>query len=190
MILSNAVFGCCHKFAFKLVERGQLTQWVKGTYRLFNTIRAKTITPMNMMSNLVNIRRKTFSFLNITSILLIFCYDNSLSWYQGSVRLLFGGTTGKRALSAVNFLFSSHSHALSMIRANGSEAASSSVSSRRPSGASQGWPRDKNHRTCSGCGNKMQFCCSAATGFADRLRSILFNAPIPSGCTLMSLISL
>ncbi|TAA73794.1 MAG: hypothetical protein CDV28_16012, partial [Candidatus Electronema aureum] len=39
----------------------------------------------------------------------------------------------------------------------------------------------ENHRAFSRCGNHMQFCCPSATGFADRLRAIFFNAPVPSG---------
>ncbi len=98
------------------------------------------------LSNRVKMRRNPFSLLNSRSTSLRFLYS-SLSCSQGSVRLLFGGTTGEKPSSETSFLVSSPSYALSMIIAQGSEAAPSSVSSRRPSGASPTWPGERENIT-------------------------------------------
>jgi len=102
---------------------------------------------MNMtssLSNRVKMRRNPFSLLNSRSTSLRFLYS-SLSYSHGSVRLLFGGTTGEKPSSETSFLVSSPSYALSMIIAHGSEAALNSVSSRRPSGASPAWPGEREN---------------------------------------------
>ena len=98
------------------------------------------------LSNRVNIRRNPFSRLNSRSTSLRFLYS-SLSYSQGSVRLLFGGVTGEEPDSETSFLVSSPSYALSMIIAQGSETVPSSVSSLRPSGASPAWPGEREKIT-------------------------------------------
>ncbi len=44
----------------------------------------------------------------------------------------------------------------------------------------------KYHRTFVRCGNHVKFCCPASVVPADRLRVVFFNAPVPAGCTLMT----
>ncbi len=150
------------------------------------------INPMNMTSNLSNwmkIRRNSFSLLNSRSTSFRFLYS-TLSYSQGTVQLLFSGTTGVKSYSELSFLVLSPSYALSMIIAHDSGTAPISVRIFRPSGSSPAWPGEKENITAHSADSAIK--CSffpASAGFADRLRAFFLNAYVPSGCTLIMVLS-
>lgn len=141
---------------------------------------------MNMTSNLSNrvkMRRNPFNLLNSRSTSFRFLY-NSLSCSQGSTRLLFGGTTGEKPSSErdqlsrlISFVCLVHDHR-TWLRCR-SQLHQQPAAFRGIPGLSR--RKRKYYCVFGSCGNHMKFCCPAAARFADRLRSVFFKAPVPSG---------
>ena len=110
---------------------------------------AKTMNPRNMTSSFSkreNTRRKPLSRRNRRSTSLRLLYS-SRSYFQGAVRLLFGGTTGVKPRSTASCRVSSSSQARSMIRAGRFDGRPSRFRSCRPCGASWALPGERAKAT-------------------------------------------
>src|SRR5271170_363446 len=150
-------------------------------------MRAKVRKPRKSRSNLSKrekIRRKPFSLRKSRSISLRLRYM-ALSYCQGSRRLLLGGNDRDEAeiqrqlAGFVVFVGAVHDQ---MQRGRQRTDAAQQLASLDGVGGLAGREREGYGRS-SIRGNHMNLGCPSAPGLSDRLGSVFFNAPVPSGCT-------
>ena len=134
------------------------------------------------------IRRKPFNRRNKRSTSLRLLYI-SMSYVHGETRVEDGGTTGVNPSANASWRVSLPSYARSITIDKFSRCGPRQqlASFRRVVGLSGG---EGEHQSRSSiCGNHMNLGGPSSTGLADGLRSVFFNAPVPSGCTLTIVLS-
>ncbi len=149
------------------------------------------------LSKREKIRRKPFNRLNKRSTSLRLLYT-SLSYSHGATRVESGGTTGMNPSSKASWRVSFPSYARSITTCRFSCGLSARRAD-RPQTTEQLAPlrcvvslsggEREDHCCSSICGNHMNLGGPSTPGLADGLRSVFFNAPVPSGCTLTIVLS-
>ena len=142
------------------------------------------------LSKREKMRRKPFNRRNSRSTSLRLLY-NSLLYSHGSTLVETGGTTGANPNSNASWRVSLPSYARSITMDRSFRCGPRRWSSLRPSGASWACPGEREgHGRSSICGNHMNLGSPSAPRLSDRLWSVFFNAPVPSGCTLTMVLSI
>ena len=159
-----------------------------------SNMRATVMNPKNSASSLSKrekMRRKPFNRRNRRSTSLRLLY-NSLLYCHGATRVESGGNDGHESqlqckLACLVTLVCTVHHQ-SRVLLPGSQAVEQFAPFRCVMGLTRG--KGEGHRCSSIRGNHMNLGGPPAPGLADGLRSVFFNAPVPSGCTLTMVLSI